>query len=122
MEDDVLLRRYRPEDLETIFRMDRACFEEPFRFDRRSMRRFAESRNSLVLIAERSAGDISGFVIIHIEAVAGLTTGYIVTLDVSPEQRRSGIATLLMTHGEACARNAGASAMKLHAYTGIWRH
>ncbi len=118
MKDTITLRPYRPEDLEAIFRMDQTCFEEPFRFDRRSMRRFAEAHNALALIAETNTEDIAGFVIIHLERDAETTTGYVVTLDVSPQQRRSGIATMLMTQAEHRARHAGAAAMTLHVYTG----
>ena len=117
MKDHITLRPYQPEDLDAIFRMDQACFEEPFRFDRRSMRRFAEAHNALALVAETSAGEMAGFVIVHLERNNGATTGYIVTLDVAPQHRRSGIATLLMTEAEGQAQGAGASSTTLHVYT-----
>ena len=113
----VTLRPYQPRDLEAIFRLDQACFDQTFRFDRSSMRRFAQAPNALALIAEIASGEIAGFVIVHLEREAETTTGYVVTLDVAPDRRRSGIANLLMTHAEDRARNAGASSMTLHAYT-----
>ena len=56
MSSEIFLRDYRATDLEAIFRLDEACFAEEFRFDRESMREFAEERNAIVRIAERVGG------------------------------------------------------------------
>ena len=70
MSDEILLRDYRPDDLEAIFRLDEACFAEEFRFDRESMREFAEARDAITVVAERVCGEIVGFVIVHVERVS----------------------------------------------------
>ncbi len=104
--------------------MDVLCFAEPFRFDLRSMRRFAESRNALVLVAEiddveTARPRIAGFVIVHVErSPKGGRRGYVVTLDVLPERRREGIAAALMAGVERLAAEAGAERMELHVFTG----
>ena len=72
----IQLRGYEPRDLDTMFRLDEACFEEPFRFTRLAMQRFAESREARVVIAD-SDGNLAGFAILHVEG----RVGYIVTLD-----------------------------------------
>ena len=53
--DEVVLREYVEGDLEKIVRLDESCFDEEFRFDRRSMKAYAEARNAVSLIAEKKA-------------------------------------------------------------------
>src|SRR5258708_34926460 len=70
MSAEIFFRDYRATDLEAMFQLDEACFAEEFRFDRESMREFAEERNAIVRIAEKACGEIVGFVIVHVERVA----------------------------------------------------
>lgn len=81
------------------------------------MRRFAEAKNARVVIAE-DAGALAGFVIMHMEAAESQRVGYVVTLDVAPQQRRRGIAGLLMGEAERISAAEGCSAMLLHVFTG----
>jgi [ribosomal protein S18]-alanine N-acetyltransferase len=117
MIDEISLRNYRATDLDAMFRLDEACFAKAFRFDRESMREFAEERNAVVQIAE-ICGEIVGFVIVHIERVASEWQAYVVTLDVAPEYRRKGLARRLMKEAEACAASAGVRWIQLHVFTG----
>jgi ribosomal-protein-alanine N-acetyltransferase len=97
--------------------LDVVCFEKPFRFTRGAMRRFAETKKARVVVAEE--GDtMVGFVILHIEEDEEGRTGYIVTLDVAPEQRRRGIAGVLMSEVERQARMDGCAVLVLHVFTG----
>ena len=114
---DVMLRGYRDDDLDAMFRLDEVCFEAPFRFSRAAMRRFAEARRARVVIAELD-GELVGFCIVHVETVEQESVGYVVTLDVAPEHRRIGLAARLMERAEAEAREAGCSSMALHVFTG----
>jgi len=118
MLNGIVLRGYQAEDLEAMFRLDEACFAEEFRFDRESMRKFAEEGESVVRIAENGSGEIVGFVIAHVEKVASGRRGYVVTLDVAQEHRRKGLAKQLMRESEASAIAAGARWMQLHVFTG----
>ncbi len=111
------LRGYRADDLDALYGLDVVCFETPFRFSRAAMRRFAEDRRALVVIAEH-AGGVVGFCIVHVERVRNQSVGYIVTLDVAPEHRRKGLAQRLMTEAERQAGEAGCSQVALHVYTG----
>src|SRR5580698_6100783 len=97
----IQLRKYDSDDLEAMFRLDEACFEEPFRFSQTAMRRFVESRKARVVIAE-SDGALAGFAILHVEG----RVGYVVTLDVSEEFRRRGLARQLMQAMEQYAVDA----------------
>jgi ribosomal-protein-alanine N-acetyltransferase len=107
------LREYEARDLDAMFRLDEACFEEPFRFTRSAMRRFAESCKARVIIAE-SAGELVGFAILHVEG----RVGYIVTLDVAEEFRRRGLARQLMEAMEQEAEGAACAVVGLHVFVG----
>src|ERR1700724_4713132 len=78
MSSEIFLRDYRATDLEAMFQLDEACFAEEFRFDRESMREFAEEQNAIVRIAQKVSGDIAGFVIVHVERVAAEWRGGVV--------------------------------------------
>lgn len=113
----MLLRGYREDDLDAMYALDVVCFERHFRFTRSAMRRFAEAKKACVVIAEE--GDaLVGFVIQHIEEAQEGCVGYITTLDVAPEQRRNGIARLLMSEAERQAQRADCAALVLHVFTG----
>ena len=114
---EFVFRDYGATDLEAMFQLDEACFAEEFRFDRESMREFAEERNAIVRVAEKSCGKITGFVIVHVERIATGWRAYVVTLDVATEFRQKGLATRLMREVEACAMAAGVTWMQLHVFT-----
>ena len=118
MREGLHLRRYRPEDLEAIFRVDEVCFAEAFRFDRRSMRRFAEAHRAISVVATGMGAEIVGFVIVHVERTVVGRHGYVVTLDVLPEARRIGVARRLMDEAERLASESGAGWMELDVFTG----
>jgi [ribosomal protein S18]-alanine N-acetyltransferase len=114
--DEVVLRRYLVGDLDEIVHLDESCFEEEFRFDRRSMKAYAEARNAISLTAEKD-GEIVGFVIVHIDRVAAGWRGYVVTLDVAAEFRRRGLAQRMMQAVEMLAEAQEAARMELHVFT-----
>jgi ribosomal-protein-alanine N-acetyltransferase len=118
MSREIFLRDYRPTDLDALFRLDEACFTEEFRFDRESMRGFAEEPNAIVQIAETTCDEIAGFVIVHVERVASELMAYVVTLDVAPEFRREGLAQRLMSEAESQVVVAGVRWIQLHVFTG----
>lgn len=111
------LRGYQADDLDAMHALDVVCFERPFRFTRGAMRRFAEAKKARVVVAEE--GDaLVGFVILHVEVGDEGRTGYIITLDVEPGQRRRGIAGLLMREAERQARMDACTALVLHVFAG----
>jgi [ribosomal protein S18]-alanine N-acetyltransferase len=118
MSSEIILRSYRTTDLDAMFGLDEACFAEDFRFDRESMREFAEERSAVVRVAEKVCGEIVGFVIAHIESVASEWRAYVVTLDVAPDCRRMGLARRLMEEAEAGAVAAGVQWIQLHVFAG----
>jgi ribosomal-protein-alanine N-acetyltransferase len=116
MSSEIFLRDYRTTDLDAMFRLDEACFAEEFRFDRESMREFAEERGTITLIAEDVSGEFAGFVIAHVEQIATGRRGYVVTLDVAFGSRRAGVAGRLMEEAERRTALAGAARMELHVF------
>jgi ribosomal-protein-alanine N-acetyltransferase len=111
----VTLRGYRAGDWEAMYALDVTCFDPPFRFSRRAMRGFAESRNALCVVAETVAeAEMVGFCIVELEE----QVGYVVTLDVAPAWRRRGLAGRLMIEAENEVRAAGGVGMALHVFTG----
>jgi len=118
MSSEFFFRDYRAPDLEAMFQLDEACFAEEFRFDRESMREFAEEQNAIVRIAQKIGGEMVGFVIVHVERVVTEWRAYVVTLDVAAECRQLGLGGRLMREAEACAAAAGARWMQLHVFTG----
>jgi ribosomal-protein-alanine N-acetyltransferase len=118
MSGEIFLRNYRTTDLDAMFLLDEACFEQEFRFDRESMREFAEERNAVVQVAEKVCGEIAGFVIAHIERVASELRAYAVTLDVARDCRKKGLAMRLMREAEARAIAAGVRWIQLHVFIG----
>jgi [ribosomal protein S18]-alanine N-acetyltransferase len=96
-----------------MVRLDEVCFSEAFRFDRRSMRRFAEARGAIVVVAEEDAA-MAGFVIVQLEGATTERYGYVVTIDVAPELRGVGLGGLLLRQAEGQVRAAGVGRMGLH--------
>ncbi len=117
-EAGIVIRDYRTADLEAIFRLDQICFAAEFRFDRESMKYFAEARQAIALVAETDGGRIVGFLIVHVEPVSALRVGYVVTLDVAPQFRRMGLAGALMDEASRRVAAAGVHRMELHVYAG----
>jgi len=116
--EDISLRDYREGDLEAMIRVDEVCFAADFRFDRASMSAFAEARNAMAVVAETSGGWMAGFAIVHMERAPSGLRGYIVTLDVLPEYRHSGLGARLLEEMEWRVQAAGARWMDLHVFTG----
>ena len=101
------------EDIQALYELDLMCFDEPFRFDERAMRRFVLYRGAIVIVAE-AEGVLAGFVIVHVIRRSRQKLGYLVTLDVAPEFRRRGLARELVHLAEARALSAGAEGTALH--------
>ena len=104
-------------DIEAMYRLDLLCFEEPFRFDRATMRWFVVKRGAVVVIAEVD-GVLVGFVVVNVEWADRAKVGYVTTLDVAPEWRRSGLARDLMIEAGERVRAAGGVALVLHVFEG----
>jgi len=107
------IRAYAPGDWKAMYALDVICFEPPFRFSQREMRRLAEQRGAVTLLAD-AGGELAGFCIVHRDG----KWGYVVTLDVAPAWRRRGVAARLLAEAETQVREGGAAGMGLHVHNG----
>ncbi|MGO9084857.1 MAG: GNAT family N-acetyltransferase [Candidatus Sulfotelmatobacter sp.] len=112
-----VIRDFRPEDFETLWRIDQECFPPGIAYSQQELRVYVRRRGSFTLVAREAAteaatepagGKIVGFIV----AYGGLT-GHIITIDVIAAARRSGVGSLLLTAAEGRLRNGGSKAVGL---------
>jgi len=95
------LRPFRPDDLQTLYEIDQACFAPGISYSRKELTAFLGHRQSQTWIAEE-AGEITGFLIAHREPRKIL---HVVTIDVLKTWRRRRVGSLLMEAAEQWARD-----------------
>jgi len=108
--------RYRPYshlDFAELYAIEEVCFQPPFRFGRRYMRRLIESPAASTWVAEED-GRMAGFAIAEFSRKSPGAIAYIQTIEVLPEQRGRGVGIRLLCTIEASARALQASAIWLH--------
>jgi ribosomal protein S18 acetylase RimI-like enzyme len=109
----VLYRPYIPQDFERLYALEELCFEPPFRFSRRMMRRLVSRANAATWMAEED-GRMAGFAIVEWNREPDEMTAYIQTIEVVPERRGCGVGDELLGRIESSARLAGARRIWLH--------
>jgi len=90
------LRAFRANDLETLYKIDQACFAPGISYLREELSGFINQRRSRTWIAEES-GEIAGFLIAERQAEK---VAHIVTIDVVERWRRRRVGSLLMDAAE----------------------
>jgi [ribosomal protein S18]-alanine N-acetyltransferase len=86
------IRDFRTEDLKELYRIDQICFPPDIAFSQMEIYFYAKQPGGIARIAERQ-GRILGFVLAHRE---NRSSAHVLTLDVVPNVRRSGVGTALM--------------------------
>jgi len=102
------VRDYKPEDFESLWRMDQVCFPPGISYSKQELRAFMRHRGSFTLVATDEKGTLQGFVVAHCGA-----SGHIITIDVGPGVRRSGVGSVLLRKAEERMRTAGCPAVGL---------
>jgi ribosomal-protein-alanine N-acetyltransferase len=103
------IRDSKPEDFEALWRMDQECFPAGISYSRRELSLYMRRRGSFTLVAEDAPDRApAGFIVAY-----GGPTGHIITIDVDPKTRRSGIGTLLLRAAEKRLRAAGSRSVGL---------
>ncbi|HEV2386789.1 MAG TPA: N-acetyltransferase [Candidatus Acidoferrales bacterium] len=108
----LVLRDYRPADLETLYRIDRACFEPGIAYSRRMLREFLElpvARCHVACLAD----EIVGFLI----AASAGDRAHIITIDVVESARRSGVGSGLLARAEEELARNGVRLVELETAT-----
>ena len=101
------LRDFQPDDFESLWRMDQECFPPGISYSRQELKIYMRSRGSFTLVATDDQ-QIHGFIIAR-----GGVTGHIITIDVGPAARRSGVGSLLLRGAEDRLRAEGCRAVGL---------
>ena len=104
----IVVRDYKPEDFESLWRMDQECFPPGISYSKQELRSFMRLRGSFTLVAADAKEELQGFIVVHCGA-----TGHVVTIDVGPQARRSGVGSLLLRTAEERMRAAGCRAVGL---------
>lgn len=100
------LRDSRPEDLETLWAIDQQCFVGGIAYSRRELSAYMRRRGAFTFVAESrkpkdkpgtGSAAILGFIVA--ESNPG-GAGHIITIDVLPEYRRSGLGSKLLAAAE----------------------
>jgi ribosomal-protein-alanine N-acetyltransferase len=91
----VSIRQYEAHDFAALFKLDQACFPPGVAYSKWSLQYFLNLPAADCLVAE-GGGQIVGFIL----AEANPPLAHIITLDVAPGQRRSGLGTRLLSEME----------------------
>ncbi|HUI84595.1 MAG TPA: N-acetyltransferase [Candidatus Binatia bacterium] len=109
------IRDYRPEDFDRLWAIDQRCFLPGIAYTPMELSGFVRKRHAITLVGEfqspgcndartGQADRIAGFVVAH---PVRRQYGRILTLDILPGARRSGLATALMSACEQRLRAVG---------------
>jgi ribosomal protein S18 acetylase RimI-like enzyme len=102
------IRDYRAADFDRLWQIDQVCFPPGIAYSQMELTGFLLRRNAINLVGELQNAEpedrIAGFVIAH---PVRRKYGRILTLDILPQARRSGLATQLMNAGEDRLRTLG---------------
>jgi len=98
-----VIRDYRSDDFETLWKIDQACFARGISYSRRELAFYIARKRGLTLVAE-SDGKIAGFVVVDRDRQG---QGHVITIDVLPEMQRSRLGSRLMAAAEERLRALG---------------
>jgi [ribosomal protein S18]-alanine N-acetyltransferase len=112
------LRDYCPPDLEELYAIDQACYPPGIAYSRRMLRWYLNQRGALCIVAQAkgkgtAGASLLGFIITDAKG----TEGYIVTVDVLKEHRRSGVGTALLQETERRLAQKGVRYVELQTAT-----
>jgi ribosomal protein S18 acetylase RimI-like enzyme len=113
---EVMLRAFRPSDLEAAFQLDQQCFPPGIAYSLEELRQFVTAGSAFAIVAERTgepAAIIAGFLVARQSRWRRSKSAQIVTIDVAADARRNGVATQLMDAAETHYAQAGCASIAL---------
>jgi ribosomal-protein-alanine N-acetyltransferase len=107
----MIIRDWRPSDLEPAYQLDQSCFESGISFTRGQIRDFVRRPGAISIVAERGTDEreMAAFAI-------GQVTGsraHVITIDVAASARRSGLGRKLLEELLTRFAAAGARSVRL---------
>ena len=104
-----MIREFHPDDFETLWRLDQECFPPGLSYSRQELKSYIRHRGAFTLVAvDAHEKKTRGFIVAHAAPV-----GHIVTIDVVPGGRRSGVGSALLKAAEARLLASGSQAVGL---------
>jgi [ribosomal protein S18]-alanine N-acetyltransferase len=90
------LRPFHRVDMETLYRIDQACFAPGIAYSRAELRYYLLHPKSFTVVAGSEAKAIAGFCTGRLYVREGKLFGHIITIDVLPDARRQGVGRRLL--------------------------
>lgn len=94
------LREFRPGDFEVLWSIDQQCFPAGIAYPRRELAAYIQRRGAFTVVGERidaGPGGVAGFIVAE---ASRRGMGHIITIDVLPDSRRSGLGSQLLAAAE----------------------
>jgi len=112
------LRDFRPPDFETLWRIDQQCFAPGISYSRVDLATYVRRPRAFAMVAESRptgespapSGSIVGFIVAE---GGGGSSGHIITIDVLPHARRTGVGSQLLQGAEDRLRSASCQSVIL---------
>ena len=112
----MLLRDAVAEDFEALWQIDQQCFPPGIAYSKEELRSFLQGPGGFTLVAFAEK-QIAGFIVLNLEEVSkgriAKEIGHVITIDVLPEFRRSGVGSLLLKAAEERLAGDGCSTLLL---------
>ena len=105
----VLIRDATAADFETLWRIDQECFVEGISYSKPELRHYMKRRGAFTVLYSDDEG-VAGFLVAE-RSPRGL--GHIITIDVLPRARRSGVGSRLLKTAESRLKENGSEAVLL---------
>jgi ribosomal protein S18 acetylase RimI-like enzyme len=106
------LRKYRPQDFESLYAIDQACYQPAIAYSRRDLRNYLRFPGADCLIAE-TENHAAGFILTAHDD----KWGYIVTIDVLEPYRRHGVGAMMLHEAERKLAASGVRQVGLETAT-----
>ena len=110
------LRESRLEDFESLWAIDQKCFIAGIAYSRRELSAYMRRRGAFTIVAEaqgqRGQAPTAGFIVAESMRRG---RGHIITIDVLPEHRRSGLGSKLLAAAEERLRAIACRSVRLEA-------
>jgi len=106
------LRSYKPDDFETLYEIDQACYEPAIAYSRRELRNYLRFPGADCVVASAGA-KTAGFIV----TASADAWGYIVTIDVLEAYRRQRLGTKLLARAERRLASKGVRQVALETAT-----